>query len=203
MLHLTVQDHCSKMLMPTIIAITGTPGVGKTTLAKKIIRKSRNKIVFFDIKKIAEQNNLILGKDKYGSKIIDIKKLQKIINAKVKKGYVGHTILMESHLLSDMKLDNALAIVLREHLKTLKHRLLKRKYPIEKIRDNIVCEATDYCGINACQNYRHVYELISSDKGTYGEAIKILFAKGKKRNKFVELGEELSDLISEDARFAI
>ena len=72
-------------------------------------------------------------------------------------------IIVEGHLLCDMKIRGATAIVIREHLKTLLKRMERRKYSRKKIENNIVTEAIDYCGVNAVENYDSVYEVLGGE----------------------------------------
>ncbi len=187
--------------MGRIIAITGTPGTGKTKLFDQL-KKSQNDVIFLEIKKIIAKNKLYIGKDKLGSKIVNINRLSKILNTLASSKYANKTVVIESHLLCDLKLRNSTAIVLREHLKTLKSRLMARGYPLAKIKDNIICEATDYCGINSAKNYKTVYEFLSSNKETSLKIKKII--KGQKLDKkFIELGEELRIMIEKDSKYAL
>src|SRR3989338_7356909 len=61
-----------------IIAITGTPGTGKTALAKALAKKLNYKYV--DVNKIINKHNISEGYDKKRkTKIIDVKKLNKCL----------------------------------------------------------------------------------------------------------------------------
>ena len=57
------------------IVITGTPATGKSRLAKMLSRRIKNSEVV-DVNAYAIDQNLVLGSDKFGSKIIDTKKLE-------------------------------------------------------------------------------------------------------------------------------
>ncbi len=187
--------------MKRIVAITGTPGVGKTSISRKLHKKIRGSVLI-DVNSVAKDNKLYLGKDRSGEKIVDIKKLARIINIAIKK-IDNRVILLEGHLLCDMKIDGATAIVLRIHLDVLKKRLLKRKYGIEKIRDNVICEATDYCGIHARRNYRNVREFLSTDKDIIGKMDRVVSSKAARAYRYIELGEDLRKIIKDDIRFAV
>ena len=141
--------------MKTII-VTGTPGTGKTTLAKKLSKKL--KYSYIDVNKVIEKNKL---KEKYDRKkkcyIVDIKKLNKslikIINNS-KKNKIS--IIIDSHLshyLPSKYVD--LCIVTKCSLKKLKSRLEKnKKYPKAKVRENLDCEIFDIC-LNEAKEARH------------------------------------------------
>src|SRR5574340_361874 len=104
--------------MKSIIVITGTPGVGKTTLCAQL-RKSIKGCKLYNATDIVNKFKLYSGKDKFGAKIVEMKKLEQKINQIAKKEGAS-TVIFEGHLLSDLKVKGAKAIVLREHLVTIK-----------------------------------------------------------------------------------
>ena len=184
-----------------VIVITGTPGTGKTTIARRLHRQIKGSRLV--------SANEIIKKGKFyryvssdGAKVADMQKLSYALRNEASKPGRG-TLIIEGHLLSDIKIPGAVAIVLREHLATLKSRLLKRRYPISKIRDNIVDEAIDYCGVHAAQNYKKVYEFMSNDTKIVKKLMDIAAGNYKQRNKQIRLLDELLDIIKEDRRYAI
>ncbi len=86
-----------------------------------------------------------------------------------------------------------MAIVLRSHLKPLQARLKKRGYGKGKLKDNIVSEALDYCGIKASRNYGRVFELEGTKAKVESSALAILSGKAKKAPS-LDLSEELLSL---------
>lgn len=125
-----------------IIIITGTPGTGKTKIAKLIAKKLELK--YIDVNKIINKENL---KEKYEkdrqTHIVDEKKLANLLNKLAK---TNPKIVIDSHMshYMDPKLVD-LCIVTKCDLKTLKKRLEKRKYSSEKIRENLDAEIFDIC----------------------------------------------------------
>jgi broad-specificity NMP kinase len=97
-------------------------------------------------------------------------------------------VIVEGHLLCDMRIDGAVAIVIRERLATILKRLKKRGYSKQKIEDDIVSEGIDYCGVRAANYYRVVYEIGGWD-GALGKAIKIAEGKKVKVTEIEMLGE--------------
>lgn len=120
------------------IAITGTPGTGKTTIAKKLADTTDLKYV--SINELAKENDCISGRDdERAADIIDIGCLTKIVDEMDNCILDGHV----SHLFDVTKV-----IVLRTEPNVLKQRLKKKGWPDDKINEN--CEA-EYIGIIAVE----------------------------------------------------
>jgi adenylate kinase len=120
-----------------IIAITGTPGTGKTSVAEQIRDKDFEVI---DLNLVAKQEGFVLGVDrKRKSNIVDIKKLDK----HVLENYSDRDIVfIEGHLSHLLKNVNKV-IILRCHPKKLKENLIKKGWSIEKINENVESEILD------------------------------------------------------------
>lgn len=132
--------------LPQILIITGTPGVGKTTLAKALAERYGYHHV--DVNLLVKQRKL---GGKYDQKrkctIVDIRKLNRhllqiILWAKHEK----IKVVIDSHLshyLPPKVVDRC--IVVTCDLKVLKKRLQQRKYPKAKIAENLECEIMGIC----------------------------------------------------------
>ena len=125
----------------TVIIITGTPGTGKTELAREI---AKNGFEYVDANKIIEQNKLIESFDKKrDTNVVDEKKLSdafvKLI--KTKKNLVIDSHM--SHCIPSKYVD--VCIVTKCNLKVLKKRLEKKGYSKEKVRENLDAEIFDVC----------------------------------------------------------
>ncbi|MGC9204909.1 MAG: AAA family ATPase [Candidatus Micrarchaeia archaeon] len=179
-----------------IIVITGTPGVGKTTFAKKLNKIMNAKLV--EANEVISKYKLYTGTDKYGTKIVKMRSLEKKLNeiAAKEKG----PLILEGHILADIRIKGAIAIVLREHLTELKERLKKRHYASEKIMDNLVSEATDYCGIEASRRYKKVFEFYSRDKSLEKKILNAI--KGKAEGEYIELLPELKQILNHKEIFS-
>ncbi|MFH1257989.1 MAG: adenylate kinase family protein [Candidatus Micrarchaeota archaeon] len=129
------------------LIITGTPGTGKTSISKGLAKELGCEAV--------EVNRLIRERKLYshienGEHVADFGKLGKLLRKMLRK---EKSIILESHLLSDLKLPCDLVIVMRCEPDELAKRLRKRGYPVWKVNDNVMSEALDYCLINAIHNF--------------------------------------------------
>ena len=76
-----------------IIAITGTPGTGKTSVASILKKKG---FIVVDLNKLAFDNDFIIGLDKErNSRIVDVKKLDRYIK---KKFFDKDIVFVEGHV---------------------------------------------------------------------------------------------------------
>ena len=127
--------------MKTIV-VTGTPGTGKTLIAKKIAKQKG--YVYIDVKRLIKNFRL---NEKYDKKrkswIVDIRKLNKLLISAIKVGEINHSkgIVFDSHLAHYLpnKYVN-LCIVTRTEPKKLYARLKKRGYHKLKIGENMEAE---------------------------------------------------------------
>ena len=142
--------------MCDVVFITGTPCVGKTSIASKLNGR------LFKINDIAINNDFILGiDDTKGYKIIDIEKLNEHIQSIIQ--YYDETLLFEGHL-SHLCQGATKVIVLRVRPEILKTRLQNRNYSKDKIQENLEAEALGVCSIEAFENYGNkVQEIDVSD----------------------------------------
>ncbi|VVB66990.1 Putative adenylate kinase [Candidatus Norongarragalina meridionalis] len=131
------------------LVVTGTPGTGKTFLAKKLAEQEGAE--YIDVKKIIGQHKLYL--DDEGT--VDIRKLQRVLRPMMRSG----NVIVESHLLCEFSLPCERCIVLRCDPLVLEKRLGERRYSKQKTLDNLLCEALDYCLVNAERHYRHVTQV--------------------------------------------
>ncbi len=118
-----------------LIALTGTPGTGKTTVAK-LLKKMGYRVVHLNI--VVKKEKLYKGFDeKRKSYIVDLKKVGKYIK-KLKNESV---VILDSHI--SHLLDVDYVIVLRCDPSVLEKRLKKRRWKKEKIRENVEAELVE------------------------------------------------------------
>jgi adenylate kinase len=131
------------------VFITGTPGVGKSTLANLIEKKLSWHLI--KINQFAEERKLFSGTDKEkGYKIIDLDVLCPEITKTISEISQDESakIVVDGHL-SHFCHGADLVIVLRLEPSILKERLKKRNYSDSKIRENLEAESLGVCSLEA------------------------------------------------------
>ena len=128
-----------------IVALTGTPGIGKTSIANILKEKG---FLAVDITKIAIEKSFLIGNDeKRDSKIVDVD----VLNKYVEENYKDEDIVFIDGHLSHLLACVDKVIVLRCHPDKLRIRLSNKGWREEKIKENleaeildvILCEAVD------------------------------------------------------------
>ncbi len=142
------------------VALTGTPGTGKTSVAA-LLEKEGFTIV--SLHTLAQENNCICGTDKRrDSQLVDIEKLDTYIQKNFKtdemvffEGHIGH-------LLSSMEK----VIILRCHPKKLKKRLLRKKWSAQKVMENIDAETLDVILCEVVENHpiNNIFEIDTTNR---------------------------------------
>ncbi len=159
-----------------IILVTGTPGTGKTALAKNLAQKLN--FLYLDVNKLISKNNLSEGYDKKRkSKIVDanklakslikeinfIKKYKKINKIKNQKKIKG--VIIDSHLSHYLPGRYAnLCIVAKCDIKELSARLKKKRFHKEKIAENLQAEIFDICHNEALERKHNVLVIDTSKR---------------------------------------
>ena len=131
-----------------IILITGTPGVGKTTVATKLASKLKAQLV--NVGDLVRNENLVAESDKErGTLIADIKKVRARIRSMLRKAQ-GDTVV-EGHYAYDVvsRESKPYVFVLRRDPDALEASLKSRGYDEKKIQENVAAEVLDVCLIGA------------------------------------------------------
>ncbi|MFI5412751.1 MAG: AAA family ATPase [Candidatus Micrarchaeales archaeon] len=161
--------------------MTGTPGTGKTYLAKRIASSIKNSSII-ELNDLVGRHKLFTKKDKFGTKIVQLGRLNTVLASELKKNK-SKVIVIVGHLAPELRYKSNIAIVTRSGLEKLSRRLKERKYPDEKSAENLASEALDYCGLKMLENCRETYEVeTDSDKNRILSYLKLL-SSGKKTKK--------------------
>jgi adenylate kinase len=150
-----------------VIIVSGTPGTGKTTYAKKLAKEKG--YLYVDVNKVILANKLSEGYDfNRDTKIIDTEKLNKALISRIEQEKKKKTkgLVIDSHLshyLPKKYVD--LCIITKCELKELKKRLVKRCYPKDKVRENLDAEIFEVCKVEAQEN-GHKVKVVDTSKKT-------------------------------------
>jgi len=145
-----------------IIVFTGTPGTGKSTIAKALAKKKNWK--FVDVNDVINDNDLIEQYDvERDTFVVNEKKLAKIL-VKMIKG--EKKMVIDSHLAHYVpKKYIDLVFVTKCDLKLLKKRLIHRKYKPKKVRENLDAEIFDVCLNEAIESGHKIVVLDTTHDG--------------------------------------
>ncbi|MBI3034116.1 AAA family ATPase [Candidatus Woesearchaeota archaeon] len=134
-----------------IILVTGTPGTGKTFLAKELSLLLHYR--YIDGIKIAKQvsegydkirRTLIVDRRKFSSSILALIRAQKASKNS------PNGLVIDSHMSHFLPARYAdLCVVTKCSLNALKRRLEARRYPAAKVRENLDAEIFDTCLVEA------------------------------------------------------
>jgi adenylate kinase len=135
-----------------VIMITGTPGVGKTTISQALANHLEGKHI--NISTLVQHEQLITGQDRErDTLIVDSgrlsQRLQQIISHQTKP------VILDTHYTSQsfIELDISLIVVIRLDPDELTKRLRARKYHESKIFENVAAEILDVCLLDAVQHF--------------------------------------------------
>lgn len=147
--------------MKKAIIVSGTPGTGKTTIAKNI-SKEKN-YVYIDINEVIKENKLKEGYDrKRKSIIVDVKKLNNVLVRLIKNS--KKILVIDGHLSHYLPKEYVkTCFITKCNLKTLKKRLEKRKYSKNKVRENLDAEIFDVCRVEALEK-GHKVKVVDTTK---------------------------------------
>jgi len=152
------------------VALTGTPGTGKTTVATRLRSKGYTVI---DVNTLAIREGFVAGSDTTRQcKLIDIKKinayLQKHFNRTDLVFFEGHT----THLLK--AIDKV--IILRCHPNVLARHLLEKKWKPKKIQENLEAELLDIVLCEAVEAHpaKNIFEIDTTRKTPIGVTRSVL-----------------------------
>jgi adenylate kinase len=138
-----------------LVAVTGTPGTGKTSACDLLRSKGR---IVRDVAGLARERKAVSGRSK-GELVVDVVKLADGI-ADLRA--VEPFSIVDGHLSHHLRPD--LCIVLRCSPKVLSARLAKRKYSEEKLRDNVEAEAIDLVLMEAMEACPRTFEINATRK---------------------------------------
>ncbi|MDV3103352.1 adenylate kinase family protein [Thermococcus waiotapuensis] len=155
-----------------IIAVTGTPGVGKTTVSRLLAEKLGYEYV--NLRDYAIEKGI--GEMRGDELEVEVDELA----YNFERDYAGKDAVVDGHLSHFLRAD--LVVVLRAHPKLIGERLKERGYPGEKVGENVEAELVDVILVEALEENENVIEVDTTGKtpeevveeilGLIGEGVK-------------------------------
>jgi len=148
-----------------IVAITGTPGTGKTSACAVLATRGYTVV---DLDEVARKEGLIVGRDDArGSDEVDVDSLRRTLHVPAKVAFLKshYSHLMEANI----------AVVLRCRPSVLRARLEARGWPSEKVRENVEAEAIDVILQEAVARLPFVFE-VDTTSATASETAEAILA---------------------------
>ena len=127
-----------------VILVTGTPGVGKTTVSHKLASKLN--VNYISIAELVKKQNLIFGLDENRQTLVaDTEKVSNHLQHFVDNSQ--SEVIIEGHYAVDVvaNKDVNVVLVLRRDPRELKITLEKRGYAKKKLWENLAAEILDVC----------------------------------------------------------
>jgi len=125
-----------------MIALTGTPGCGKSSVAQELKRRGYRVI---SVREFAEKHGCARreGKDI----VVDVERLRRFDFDGIVEGHLSHLLRPE------------IAIVLRCNPLLIKKRLTERGWSYEKVMENVEAELIDVILVEALKSCEKVFEI--------------------------------------------
>ena len=137
--------------MKTII-VTGTPGVGKSTVSMNLSLKLA--VRHLDISKIAKEFDVIDRFDnERNTAIVNLNRLTNLLIEKIESSSTD--VIVDGHLAPHIIPNHlvTVAIILRRNPQQIEEELKNRGYSDKKVKENVRCEILDVCLFDCINKY--------------------------------------------------
>ncbi len=149
--------------MPSVIAISGTPGTGKTGVGQLLVKRLNATLI--ELSHLAKEQQLLLGEDvKRETLIADTEKLQHYLVNLIRESPKTHVIV--GHFADEVpKGILEFLVVLRCNPITLTQRLRDRQWSQNKILENVQAEILGECTMQALLRHKRekVFEIDTTE----------------------------------------
>ncbi len=171
-----------------IIAVTGTPGIGKTTVSKLL--SERLGYEYISIREFAVEKGI---GEKAGDEIeIDVDELAE----KMVEEFKGKNVVIDGHLSHFVPSD--VVVVLRAHPRLVAERLKDRGYSRKKLAENVEAELIDVILVEALEENERVIEVDTTGKTpeeVVDEIIDLIERGVKKRVGIVDWSDAYDEVL--------
>ncbi|MFQ6106919.1 MAG: adenylate kinase family protein [Thermoplasmata archaeon] len=169
-----------------LVAVTGTPGVGKSSACRILVARG---CAVIDLNKLAMERGFILGRDEErDTAIIDTQQLNEVVSS-----ISDDLVFLNGHL--SHLLDVDISIVLRCNPTRLRARLASLGWMERKIAENVEAEAIDFILVESLELDRETYEIDTTEKGPDDVAQDILNIVNGKSSGFRAGSVDWSEVI--------
>lgn len=153
------------------VVITGTPGTGKSVLAKKLAAALGLELV--DLKEVARRRKLVRNHE------VDVKRLASALRFLRRKD----NYIVEGHLACEMRLPADFVFVLRTDPRVLRRRLAKRRYSGKKLEGNLLDEMLDYCTQRVEQEYGKAPLELDTSRRSPAASVRLMALAARRKKK--------------------
>lgn len=158
-----------------LVAISGTPGTGKTAVCEKL-RKDGYSVV--DLNKLAYDSNSVLGVDpERDVDIVDTDALKQKV-----REFENDLVFLDGHFSHLMDVD--VAIVLRCNPDELQRRLEAKDWKENKIRENVEAEAVDAITVESTESSAETLEIDTTSRNADQTAEAVIRIVNGNREEF-------------------
>jgi len=171
-----------------IIAVTGTPGAGKTTVSKLLAEKLGYEYV--SLRDYAIEKGI--GEMKGDELEVEVDELA----YNFERDFKGKNVVVDGHLSHFLNAD--LVVVLRTHPRLIGERLTERGYSREKVGENVEAEFVDVILVEALEENENVIEVDTTGKTpeeVVNEILELIEKGVKKRVGVVDWSEVYDEVI--------
>ncbi len=146
------------------VAITGTPGTGKSSTCDVLDRRG---YLTLDLDAIARREGFVVGRDEARqSDEVDVDALQRFVHVPAK------IVFLRAHYSHLLDVDTV--VVLRCRPDVLRQRLMSRGWTEDKVRENVEAEAIDVVLQEALRRTDRVYQIDTTELTPEATADRVL-----------------------------
>lgn len=163
-------------MVKRVVLVTGTPCVGKTSVARLLAE--RLNALYVNLTEIAIKENLVLGRDeKRDTVVVDERRVKKFIS-KIVEGCPEQTVIVDGHYAASVvpkKLATHIFVLRRDPVE-LRRFMEKAGFSGNKLWENLAAEILDVCLVDVLKVYgsEKVCEIDVSNRSVEDVVMEIL-----------------------------